>query len=694
VPADRWQIATDFVDALEAAVKAPDSAAYLPVREQARRRWWTVGVAAAAAVGVAAALAVWRPWSPSVPLDPHKVMGFPLRAAGGVAREVTEQVFTVIENALVSTDPLKWVPGERYLSAGAAERGEVEVVTASRAARGQGARYWVTGTVSQAGDSLSVALELYDVRGDSLVAREPVTALASVPAYTLALRAMNALLPRLVGRSTHVDQVLLERFAPRAVVHWLAGEQAYREARYDSALSHYEQALALDSGMAFAALKGAMASAWSLDAEGYGEAASLVRLALAHESRLPRRNAAFAHGLAFLFEGDGDSAVAWFQRAVTADSGWSEAWYGVGEAYLHLAPSGTGQDSLARAAFERALSLDPDFAPVAFHLAEIALLAGDFGAADTLMGRHARLSRDSAQLVTLGILRSCIRSGPGAVAWRGLAERYPDEVLDVGRLLAGGARYPRCARAALEAALLSTAPMPDDGRQWSSAVGLHHLAIALGDTSRARRFVDSLSASTGSLRVSGGAFRVLDAVAGVMPDAWVGTAMVYLTVPVATAGPGYLPWIGAWAKHRGPLPRLDSIAAGQSALVQASGSVADRMAAEALAAWAALWRADTAAALARFGALRPVGTVGDLAFDFWRPLALERMAYARLLLARRQYARAIEVAGSFDRGLSLVDLVFLPASLELRRDAAQRLGRRDQVSRFRERLAALARSSS
>jgi len=35
------------------------------------------------------------------------------------------------------------------------------------------------------------------------------------------------------------------------------------------------------------------------------------------------------------------------------------------------------------------------------------------------------------------------------------------------------------------------------------------------------------------------------------------------------------------------------------------------------------------------------------------------MTYARLLAARGEFAHAVEVAASFDRGLSLVDLVFL-----------------------------------
>ena len=679
VPADRFQTVEEFVAALEQAAISPESGEYVPARRGVRR-WWRVGAGAGVLVVVSATLAIWAPWVPPVRLDSNKVAGFPLRAQGGVTKDVTEQVYTVIENAMVHTDPLKWVPGARWLARGGDEATTVSVDLASSVARRQGARYWITGTVTAAGDSISVALELYDAGGDSLVDRVVAAGPSSVPAYTLGLRAINALLPKIVGRSTHVDQVLLEGFAPRAVVHWLAGEQAYREARYDTALAQYEQALAVDSGMVFAALKGAMTSAWLLDAEGYARGDTLVRLALAHEDRLPRRNAAFARGLAFLFDGDGDSAVAWFRRSVAADSGWSEGWYGVGEAYLHLAPSGTGQDSLARDAYSRSLALAPDFAPVAFHLAEIALLARDRRTADSLLAQHARLSRDTAQLVTLDILRACTRNGRSTVAWAALAAKYPNEVFDASRLLAGAMGFPRCARAGFASVL--AAP----GLTWVSVVGLHHVAVASGDTAWARRFVDSVVAAGGRFGTGALGVAILDAVAGVGSDARAAPALAMLATPLDEMPSSRLMWLGEWAAHTRDLAKLDSIASLLALRARESRRPADETFATATAAWQALLRGDTTLALSRFGALRVVGSVSTLAFDYWPLLPAERLAYARLLAARGEDRRAIEVASSFDRGLSLVDLVFLRGSLELRKDAASRLGERRLATGLTERL--------
>jgi len=687
-PADRFQTVAEFVVALEQAAISPESGEYVPARRGVR--WWWRWVAAGGVLAVSATLAIWAPWAPPVRLDSNKVAGFPLRALGGVTRDVTDQVYTVIENALVHTDPLKWVPGARWLARGGAEPAIVTVDLASSVARRQGARYWITGTVTAAGDSISVALELYDAGGDSLVDRVVAAGLSSVPAYTLGLRAINALLPKIVGRSTHVDQVLLEGFAPRAVVHWLAGERAYREARYDTALAQYEQALAVDSGMVFAALKGATTAAWLAD---YALGARLVTVALTRQDRLPERNVRFAHGLRFFFEGDGDSALAWFRAALRADSGWSEAWYGVGEVYLHLSPSGVRLDSLAQDAFSRSLAIDPDFAPVVFHLAELALSRGELAPGDSLVRRYRLIGAGSAETAQLDLMRKCVHGGPGAVEWTDIAAHFPNEALTAGRLFAGGARYPACARAALLAAFRSPQPDGDYSRVVSAARGLHHLDIAQGRVGRAVALADSLGRLGGPLSAGYGLL-ILDAVIGVVPDERAAPGLALLQVPLETATARHLWWLGAWAVNTRDVARVDSVAVRLARLADETNSATCRTEALAMAAWSALLHGDTAVAVARFESLRPVAPVSMLVYDSWEPLAAERLQLAELLFARRDYAGAIQVAESFDRAHALVDLVFLPASLRLRRRAAERLGDRVLAAALTTRLRNLVSSSS
>ncbi len=80
---------------------------------------------------------------------------------------------------------------------------------------------------------------------------------------------------------------------------------------------------------------------------------------------------------------------------------------------------------------------------------------------------------------------------------------------------------------------------------------------------------------------------------------------------------------------------------------------------------------------------------GDLAWDPAAPRAVERLALARLRLARGDPAGALAAAGAFDAASPYIHLLFVPASLALRADAAAALGQHAAAARFRSRLAAL-----
>ncbi|HEY6830724.1 MAG TPA: hypothetical protein VI259_27945, partial [Gemmatimonadaceae bacterium] len=64
----------------------------------------------------------------------------------------------------------------------------------------------------------------------------------------------------------------------------------------------------------------------------------------------------------------------------------------------------------------------------------------------------------------------------------------------------------------------------------------------------------------------------------------------------------------------------------------------------------------------------------------------ERLAYSRLLMARRDFRRAIEVADTFDSPASQSYVAYLPASLALRAQAADSAGASALASVYRRRL--------
>ena len=259
-----------MIGALELAARAG--------KTRPRRLHWTAAAAAMVAMGGLAALMM----RPHVALDDNKVMGFPLLAKGGVPAFEVDLVEEAIAAAMQDTDPLRWLRARLYLGGDA--RGNLTADSATGVARRRGACFWLGGSLARIGDSLVVRLELFDAAGDSLVASRAEAGPAGTPAYVLAFRAVNLLLPRVVGRSTHVAEKYLERHQPAAVAKWLAGEVAYRNARYRDALALYRAALGADSSLVPAALKGAMTAAWLVQ---YDAADSLVQLALRHQSGLP-----------------------------------------------------------------------------------------------------------------------------------------------------------------------------------------------------------------------------------------------------------------------------------------------------------------------------------------------------------------------------------------------------------------------
>ena len=674
-PADRWQTVSEFVGALERAAVSPEPGEY-PAPRRGRRRWWA---AVGAVLVVGATLAIWKPWAPAVRLDPNKVMGFPLRTQGGATRGDAELVLQGIANALIHTEPLRWLDSWADLTPAQREDpGRVPADAMRRLTLGRGARYFVTGVVTQVGDSQAVALELYDAKADSFLAREVAGGRAG--AALLGLRAINELLPRLVGRSTHVEEAWLSGRNPGAVASWLQGEVAYRHARYQEAMRSYRRALAEDSGLIVAALKGAVTAAWI---NAYPEADSLVRLALRHEQEMPARNARMARGLRFFFQGDGDSALAWFQSARDADPGWSEGWYAVGEAYFHLVPSGMGLDSLAEVAFAKAVSLDSTFAPPLFHLAEIRLGRGDLAAGRGLAAAYARASEDPGQRDQLSRMALCLERGPGAADWRAAVRGgRADEALDAARLFAAGMRQPACALAAYEA--VAHGDSVGDPDRWSAIKGLFFLYVARGDTARVVQFADSL-VEHGPLWAA--PIMIWGAILGLLPAEKAEAVLNPYAVSLDSMQQGRLSVFSAWYVHRGDRARMDSILLLSRA--RSDTSAAWHAWADAMAAQLALLKGDSGAAMRLLRSLRVVADVPSLSWGFVEPRAAERMQLVRLLMARGDAEEALRRAAEFDRAVP-ANLAFLRESLALRARAAESLGRERETRGYRARLSLLA----
>ena len=688
VPADRFATATEFAGALAGvqsgawtgSVNAPGA------RRRLQRR-----VVLALAIAAAIAVPAWVLLHRTTAANPNKVVVFPFAAPGsGTEAGTGEAVALMIGSALEHTEPLLWLDGQDLLAARGGGAARLSTTDAARAARGAGARYFVDGAVVGTRDSLRVIVRLHDAIADSLVRQESAAgAAASVTAPQLALRAISLVLPHLLPPNGRMDLSYLADRNAAAIADWLQGEREYSRGQYAAAMGHMDRALEKDSAMGVAALKGAQAAA---ALEDYASAQRLIDVALQLDRQLPRHHLALARGLRFYLAGSADSAVASFLAAHRADTTWSEPWTWLGETYYHLYPSLAGLDSLAEQAFTGALRLNPTYAPALFHLAESAARRGATQRSRELLAAFRSVSPDSDWTFQLEVIVGCAAEGPQRIDWAAAVRRASDRVVNVSRILGAGARYPECSRRALESVLaFDTDTSRDHGiYRWSALKGLNYQAVMQGKDERVVTLLDSALAS--GVRAAPSLY-VLDAAAGSrISRTHADTAMGTLAkMPINTMATNRLHYFSLWEWHLRDVAKLDSVARRSLAVADSTHLGTDRLVADGAAARLALLRGDTATAVRLLRGMRPAAGAGPVTWDLWESAASERLLLAQVLLATGDARQAIEVAELFDSPRSQIHALYLPASLKVRKAAAEQLGLKAESERAGERLRALGR---
>jgi DNA-binding SARP family transcriptional activator len=220
---------------------------------------------------------------------------------------------------------------------------------------------------------------------------------------------------------------------------YVEGQASYRAGRYDDAVRHFDRALARDSTFALAALRLAQSAGWA------GAPAPAMqrgaRLAWRYADRLPRQarlaleasiGGADARRTGYA---PGAAVIGAAERAAEANPNDPELWYWLGDRLLHVAPAMGMTAALERAsaAFRRAVTLDPTFAPAYVHLVQLTARSGDANAATDLGSQlQARDSTsESAQFVRW---RVAVALGDSATL-RALRSRFDDMPLGTLRLI-------------------------------------------------------------------------------------------------------------------------------------------------------------------------------------------------------------------------------------------------------------------
>ena len=683
-PADRFQRAGEFASALSDPVQL-EAAARLAAAEAGehprRRPWLWVAAAALAVLGAVLAMVLM----PHRALDPNKVVVFPLgETPVEASREGTgAMVALMIGSALEYTEPLEWIDGLPRLDERVRrDAGALTATEARRIARNAGARWYLDGTVVRRGDSATVIVRLNDARGDSVVGRASGTR-GVLQAAQAGLDAVNQLLPRHLAPGQRVgDLSALADRRPAAVALWLQGEREYRSFNFARALEFERRAVKEDSALAVAAIRGAQAANWLNDTE---EASALADAAVRHLALLPGRVAPFARGLQAYLSGATDSALVWLERALAASPEWTEAHMSLGEVYYHLLPTTEDPlDSLAKIEFIAA-STDSGFSPPRFHLAQLAIRSGDTARALLAVNDFLRLAGNAGsrgQRAELELMFECARAGRNGVEWRRVA-RVALDVLSAAKQLAGGGLYPGCAEAGYRDVFDDTTGSMGD--RWGALVGLQGVLAAEGRLSELKAVIDSaVVGGFGPARY----FYVLDALAGadLAPEA---SSVAASTIDDAKAPASALWLAGEWYARGGDRLRArvirDSLA---SRAARDPGNGIEHYV-TVLDARMALLQGDTSATIAALQSVLGAGPQRDLDWGIGASLASDRLLLAQLKLARREWREAIRSATVFDHPIPAVFLPFVPASLELRRAAAEALGEPREARVYMDRLAAL-----
>jgi len=637
-------------------------------------------------LAVIAALVFWfvRPLEPA--LDRNRVMVFPLIVPSDFSgsKTVGEDVATMIGSALDGAGSLRWIDGWSLLDPAARQdMGTVSDAYLRQVARSKRCAYYLRGRLASRGDSSAVFLDLWDVAGDSSIAKGTAVG-HTTDEWKLGLRAVNSILPTLIPSGS--PDVLAEWSdrKPGAVASFLLGEAAFRRVHLPEALEHYRDAVKADSTFALAAIRGAQAATWNHHSS---EADAFITAAL--RQPMSPRYTAFARGYKYYLTGAADSAAEQFRQAISIDPEMSVAWMQLGEVYVHLLPETGNPDSLASLAFDEAHRLDPAARNLLFHSIEIRLRKGDVAGTKPLLADFLAANPDTLLAQQVSVMFDCARDGAGKMQWATVARDHPLAVLTASNSFKGGGSQLDCAKRGYDAVINSDTAAGTTGRRWIAILGLASSLLAQNKAIDAKARMDDFIAK----KWGGSSFYLM---AGPFFPQLREDARIVAHQDEVSYGDNYarcpftqrLWQLGVWEALAGRQSVARAIQRDLQTRAHASRLSADARMSRSMAAYAALAEGDTANALTLFKALVDEPVPGaDLAWDVAAPRGSERLMLARLLAAKKDYRKAIDVANVFDAAWPAIYLLYVPQSLQLRADAATAAGDSGLASRFRQRLA-------
>src|SRR5437870_8450412 len=358
------------------------------------------GAGAAAVVVIAAGVArmVWGP--PAAPSEsPRRVAVMPFAVLGTPPYPATQLPDYFVSRFRPVEQVSEVVPFGRVV----AQIGTEPPATgeARDLARRLGARFFVQGSMSYAGPTVTLTATLYEGHRT----RRSGKASGRVGAGESDM--MDRVWAQLYPEFTPSPDVTLPNGGPEALAAYLNAEAAFRRGDYRTAREEYTRVIRADTAFAIGRLRLALVAAQVDPTEqGFGAA---LRGAVLHQRGLSSADSLLLDGFSqLLSRGDGVAALARFKGATESAPAYPQAWYVLGEFHYHFGGLFDQSVGEARVAFDRVLDLDPRFSPAISHLIALAHQAGDRAETERLIRQYLRIDSTSVVAEAVGIADTLI----------------------------------------------------------------------------------------------------------------------------------------------------------------------------------------------------------------------------------------------------------------------------------------------
>jgi len=366
-----------------------------PAPRRGRRR--VAILAGVSVLALALAVSVWRARAAGgAPVDDNAVATFPFAVRGDPALGyLRDAMVDLLAARLDGAGGLRTIDPHAILAAigPGPEAAALDPRAAGRLSRRLGARLFVLGEAVATSGRLHLEATLYD--GALGLALEHATADGDVAAL---FQSADALAGRLLANRPQGAGTRLTRLAALtttsldALRHYVDGERAYRDGRYQDAADAFETATRIDTSFALAWYRLGIVRDWN-----GGSVREAVSHAWAHATSLAQRERSLIFGLWRYGEYDDRTAERVYAVAVTQHPDDVDAWSFLGETRFHLTYVQGRSLTEAREAFARVLELDPGNPNVLLHLARIAAVDGRAAEVDTFarayLARHPDADR-------------------------------------------------------------------------------------------------------------------------------------------------------------------------------------------------------------------------------------------------------------------------------------------------------------